>query len=340
MSDKNIFKNPKFARIPEEDWTQAPVDSFALQYDSVKEHGWYKNLDPTIEDLTHHLKNGETFLDYSGGTGIFVERLFKQFPTRQIGTVIVDSSPKFLRLALEKFRQDKRVGFRLIRFLKEKKRLQYVDEVLDLRFHALVSTNAIHLYYDLQETLQSWARILYPGSKVFIQSGNIRGSDRKSEEWIIDETIEAVHLEALKIVKQEKQFSVYRNILKDEKKMLEYQNLRQKYFLPTRPVEYYLEELKKAGFTNLTVSWKKIEVRVKEWFEFLSAYHEGVLGWVGGSEKVEGVPPDPSAIQDRLLIIQKALGKIFSEQPIFFCGWCYLTGTTEGQYPKRKAKTP
>ena len=57
MSNKNLFKDPKFARIPEEDWTLAPVDSFGLQYDSVKEHGWYKNLDPTIEELTHHLKN-------------------------------------------------------------------------------------------------------------------------------------------------------------------------------------------------------------------------------------------------------------------------------------------
>jgi hypothetical protein len=27
---------------------------------------------------------------------------------------------------------------------------------------------------------------------------------------------------------------------------------------------------------------------LEDWFEFLSAYHEAVLGWVGGSVKVDG----------------------------------------------------
>ena len=33
------------------------------------------------------------------------------------GAVIVDSSPKFLRVALEKFGDDPTVGFRLLRYL-------------------------------------------------------------------------------------------------------------------------------------------------------------------------------------------------------------------------------
>ena len=38
---------------------------------------------------------------------------------------------------------------------------------------AISSTNAIHLYYDLEDTLRSWTRVLKPGASCFVQSGNI-----------------------------------------------------------------------------------------------------------------------------------------------------------------------
>ena len=44
-----------FARVPDEDWTRQPVDTFGLRYDTVENHGWYRNLDPTVEDLARHL---------------------------------------------------------------------------------------------------------------------------------------------------------------------------------------------------------------------------------------------------------------------------------------------
>ena len=40
-----------FPRIPDEEWVGQPVDSFGLQYDTVENHGWYRNLDPTVEQL-------------------------------------------------------------------------------------------------------------------------------------------------------------------------------------------------------------------------------------------------------------------------------------------------
>ena len=62
--------------------------------------------------------DGDILVDYSGGTGILLDRLkLRMFDTRA-GAVIVDSSPKFLRVALEKFRDDPDVGLRLLRFLK------------------------------------------------------------------------------------------------------------------------------------------------------------------------------------------------------------------------------
>ena len=49
-----------FVRVPDQDWTLQPVDTFGLRYDTVENHGWYRNLDPTVEDLARHLEDGQT----------------------------------------------------------------------------------------------------------------------------------------------------------------------------------------------------------------------------------------------------------------------------------------
>ena len=128
-----------------------PVESFGLKYDTVENHGWYRNLDPTVEQLARHLRDGDVLIDYSGGTGILLDRLLLRVFDRQIGMMIVDSSPKFLRVALDRFRGDERVAFRVLRYLKDEKRLQLLDEVVDKPLlergvEAIASTNAIHLY--------------------------------------------------------------------------------------------------------------------------------------------------------------------------------------------------
>jgi SAM-dependent methyltransferase len=184
----------RLARIPDEDWTREPVDAFGASYDSVDRHGWYRNLDPTVEELAHLLVDGDVLLDYSGGTGILLDRLKLRLFGTQVGAVIVDSSPKFLRVALEKFRDDPKVGLRLLRFLREEKRLQRLEEVLGPQLlepgvAVITSTNAIHLYPDLDDTLASWLRALRPGGHVLINSGNIRNPRARRSEWILDETV-------------------------------------------------------------------------------------------------------------------------------------------------------
>src|SRR5215470_7085931 len=74
-----------FARIPDEAWTRQPVDTFGLHYDTVENHGWYRNLDPTVEDLARHLAGGQILVDYSGGTGILLDRLKLRIFDRQFG---------------------------------------------------------------------------------------------------------------------------------------------------------------------------------------------------------------------------------------------------------------
>jgi len=57
----------------------------ALAYDHVDEHGWYSNLNPSVEDLAGHLRDGDIMLDYSGGTGILLDRARLRIFERQIG---------------------------------------------------------------------------------------------------------------------------------------------------------------------------------------------------------------------------------------------------------------
>jgi ubiquinone/menaquinone biosynthesis C-methylase UbiE len=324
-----------FDRVPSDPWTRKGIESLALNYDTVENHGWYSNLDETVEQVGEYVRKGDVLVDYSGGTGILAKRLLDRLGSKEAGIVIVDSSPKFLRLALEKFRDEPRMAFRRIRFLKDEKRLERVDEVLgpallERGVDAVLSTNAIHLYFDLAETLRAWRSVLRPTGRVFIQSGNIRNPELPDDEWIIDETVEVIHRRAMEIVGSDDAFSQYRSALEDSDHMSAHDTLRRKYFLPVRPLEHYLEALRAEGFELTSVRHRRIPARVSEWFEFLSVYHEGVLGWVGGAEKVTGEPTPEEVVRDRLVLMERAMEEVFGGAFEFGASWTYITCEPKG----------
>ena len=312
------------ARIPADDWVSRPPEELARNYDTVREHGWYRNLDLTVETLRDRLGDADVLLDYSGGTGILAGRLLAELGDRAVGVLIVDASPKFLRVALEQLGGDERVAFRLIRFLEEERRLQTLQEALDPPLlargvDAIASTNAIHLYYDLDETLRSWRAILRDGGRVHVQSGNIGVADLPEGAWIIDETVEAISAAAERLVRADERWAAHRGRIRDPR----YAALRRKFFLPVRPLGHYLEALERAGFTVERVEHRTIEAGVADWTAFLATYHEGVLGWVGGSERVEGEPPGDEAVADRLELLRLAIEDVFAA-PSFDAVWTYV----------------
>src|SRR4029450_3154551 len=72
-----------FPRIPDEEWVEPPGDALRLPHD-------------TAEQLAGDLRGGDVLVDYSGGTGILLDRLRLRIFDRGVGMLIVDSSPKFL----------------------------------------------------------------------------------------------------------------------------------------------------------------------------------------------------------------------------------------------------
>jgi len=323
----NSFDWGGLERIPDESWVSQPADAFGLHYDTVENHGWYRNLDLTVEQLAQDLGDGQILIDYSGGTGILLDRLRLKIGDRPIGMVIVDSSPKFLRIALERFRSDERVAFRRLRYLKEERRLQYVHEVLPpgFRADALASTNAIHLYDELESTLRAWTRVLRPGAMARINSGNIRNPRAGENEWIIDDTVYLAHEAASGIVRADERYAPYRAVLDDEERLRAYLGYRDRVFLAPRPLEYYLDVLRAAGFEVAEVAERTIEAEVEEWYEFLAAYADAVLGWVGGSAKVDGEGASDEAAADRLRLLRESLAVVFGGRSTFDCCWTYIS---------------
>ena len=321
--------SPRFPRWPGEPWAEAPLETLALKYDTVESHGWYDNLNLTVEQVLDEVSPNELLVDYSGGTGILAQRLLEQSQGREYGVIIADSSPKFLRLALEKFRDEPRLAFRLIRYLKAERRLQSLDEVLELEalgrpVDAVLSTNAIHLYYGLRDTLASWRRVLRPGGRVYVQSGNINHPAAQSGTWIIDETVEHIHRAAMEMVRTDDSLAAFRPLLSDETYMAAHDALRAKYFLPVRPLETYTTALEQAGFKIVDVTCRPIPARVDEWNAFLSVYHEGVLGWLGGAEKITGKPAEPALVERRQTVIRDAMDRVFEGRDVFQANWTYL----------------
>jgi SAM-dependent methyltransferase len=244
--------------------------------------------------------------------------------------MIVDSSPKFLRVALEKFRDDPKVSLRLLRYRKEDHRLERLDEVLgpalvERGVDAIVSTNAVHLYPDLADTAASWVRSLRPGGHVLINSGNIRNQRARANEWILDETVWVVGDLAEGLVRTDPAYAAYRGDLDDTERMREHAAYRDRVFLRPRPLDFYLETLEAAGLKIESVREASIEAGVQDWFVLLRAYNDAVLGWVGGTEKIDGAAPSPDAVADRLTLMRHAMDVLFHGRPTFQACWTYIT---------------
>ena len=164
-----------------------------------------------------------------------------------------------------------------------------------------------------------------PGARARINSGNIRNPRAREGEWIIDDTVYRVHEAAVEIVRSDDRYSAYRPVLDDDARLQSYLDYRDRVFLAPRPLAYYTDALGAAGFEIAEVTERTISARVDEWYEFLSAYADAVLGWVGGSVRVDEREASEEAAADRLRLLGESLAAVFGGRSTFDCCWTYIT---------------
>ena len=75
------------------------------------------------------------------------------------------------------------------------------------------------------------------------------------------------------------------------------------------------------------VTERTIEADVEEWYEFLAAYADAVLGWAGGAAKVDGTEAAPEDAAARLQLLHDSLAVIFGGRATFSCCWTYISAT-------------
>ena len=314
-------------RVVDDSFLKSDVTEFALGYDKVKNHTWYDNLNYLVDLSTKYFNEDDFIMDYSCGTGIFCERLLKS--TIDCPRILMmDSSPKYLKLSHDKFGRNYKFHFRVINYLKNENRLQTISEVLGKNHEELldgiVCTNAIHLYPTISDTIKSWHQILVKGGKLLINSGNIQNPSMNENSKLIDQTVNEISKLSYEIVKETPKYSKYLDLMDDFDYINKHNTLRDKYFLPIRPINFYTDELIKNGFKIMEVKTIDIDAKVDEWFDFLKVYHEGVIGWVGGSKKITGIEPTDDDINDRIEIIRLCLLKMFNNQNDFKACWNYI----------------
>ena len=314
-------------KIIDESFLKSDVTEFALGYDRVKNHTWYDNLNYLVDLSKEYFNDDDFIMDYSCGTGIFPERLLKSNVSCP-RILMMDSSPKYLKLSYDKFGSNYKFFFRLMKYLKEENRLQTIDESIGEDYKELldgiICTNAIHLYPTISDTIKSWNKLLVKGGKLLINSGNIYNPLMGADTKLIDQTVNEISKLSFDIVKENPKYFKYINLMEDFEYINKHNTLRDKYFLPIRPINFYTDELIKNGFKIVEVKTIDVGAKVDEWFDFLKVYHEGVLGWIGGVNKITGVDPKENEVEDRIDIMKLALNEMFNNKNDFKACWNYI----------------
>lgn len=318
-----------FERLPQDEWARQPVSTEGVRYAELTAQRWYANLDPTIREIKKQLDDGDLVVDYSAGTGILAERWLSEAQD-EVGWFLVDTSPRFLRVAIERLGPNRLVAFRLLQQVVGQRRFQFLDEIMPKSVvgcgvDAVVSTNAVHLYADLADAFAGWTRVLRRGGKVFVQSGNILNPDAATGAWIIHDTVEAIQRFAARRVREDPRYARYRSALDDAPRMAAHDALRRKYFLFPRIAEEYCDALRLAGLEVERVVARPVEVVTAEWATSLDIYAEGILGWIGGMEKVEGRGAGEEDRRARSELIRLGLEDYFGGRTKTQASWTYIT---------------
>ncbi len=316
-------------------WTRKRIDPGGAAYDSFGAASWYSNLDPLVTALRPYLSKPSLIVDYAGGTGLLVDRLVAAPSDLHSRIVVADTSPKFLRVAIQKFRRNPRVAFRLLRLSGTPGRSSPLVSALGAKLSArgadaVVCANAVHLFGDLPGTFSDWYACLRPGGLLALGSGNILASAEGRPEMTIDSTVVAAR-QRVRDEYQQRRFrspQAHRNESATARSAAHDAYFR-RVFPPARSLDCYLDALSKAGFVDCQYFVRPVSVRVSDWVGFLSAYEDPIVGFIGGSTKVDGRPPSYRQVAERKRLLGSAVRQLFLGQSDFNVLWTYIIATRE-----------
>ena len=287
-----------------------PVSKGATAFhDAVYNSSWIKDI---LYELTKiadkRINEGDTIVDFGAGTGASALLLLKNLQ-KKVQLWLVDNSPSWLGKAYELLSGYKNIGF----FILEKKNNSYAtlaETVGNETVNHVISANTIHLIPDIKEVFEGIALALKKNGTFTFQTGNFFRKGRPEGALMIDDTVKIVHDIALDIVRTDPKFAVYRKGLSER---IESEEIQRKFVFPEpRPIEIYLDVLRKSGFKCYNPIYIPVKIRYSDWLNFLRVkrLQAGILPEIGGKE------PLPKEEEDRDALITKSALKLFKDLEI------------------------
>lgn len=298
-------KQPSLLHTP---WHPSkPTSRGASAYHAAVVHAsWHRdNIYGLIQLIKKTIKTGDVVVDFGAGTGSSAVYITHHI-TRKFSLFLVDNSPSWLGNAYSLFHTNPHVTCLLLE--KNQERYKTLDEIMGKETaHHVFAANTVHLIPNISEVFAGIYRVLRSNGIFTFQSGNIIRNDRKKDLLMIDDSVHRVHDFAISIIKTDKKYKRYK---KDITARIQGELSQRKFVFPDpRPIEQYLDALKKNGFRNIQSSYKQIKVSYTDWLSFLRVrrLQAGILPEIGG--KV----PTPEEEQDRDEIITQASHMLFDQ---------------------------
>jgi len=320
MTITNATKN--YTWIPSKLVSKGATD----YHNAVVNTSWHKeNIKELIKIVKGKIKYDDIVIDFGAGTGASTIYLLKEL--KPISTLLlVDNSASWLGKAYEILHSNKHVDFFLLP--KEKNDYKALDKIIGKgTADHVVSANTVHLIPNIKKTIEGiYATLKNHGTFTF-QSGNIEGINKDDEILKIDDSINMVHDIALKLIRTDNGFSKYKNGL--NMRIKQQANQRKFIFPNPRPVKFYLDMLKSAGFKNEVVSYKQIKVNYNDWLKFLRVrrLQTGILPEVGGIKATNQEELDRDAIITKAtlnLFKQLKNQNSLADEKAFTAEWVYI----------------
>ena len=284
-----------------------PASSGATAFhEAVVNSTWIKDIMyELVKIASPKIKDGDVVVDFGAGTGTSAMLLLK-YLKQQINLWLVDNSHSWLTKAYEILNKKSNVDY----FILEKRDGGYAtlaETVGNGIVDHVISANTVHLINNIREAFTGIELALKKNGTFTFQTGNFIRKDLPQGALMLDDTVKIVHDIAIETVRTNPKFAAYRKGL--DKRIDEEEQQRKFVFPVPRHIEFYLDLLKRTGFSHQEPVYTPVKVMYDDWLNFLRVkrLQAGILPEIGGKA------PSPEEEQDRDTLITNGTLKLFKD---------------------------